>query len=436
MHALVSGFPILPAALTAITIALWAFSRLPEYLTALLFFGAAMALAAAPREVVFSGFASAAFWLVLSGYVLGLALKYTGLADRMAGLLSRRLAGGYLTVTAGVVTLTYLLAFVMPSNMGRIALLMPIVLAYADRIGLAPGSRGRIGLALAVGFGTFQLSTSILPANVPNLVMAGSIEGSYGLQLGYLPYLWLHAPVLGILKGVLLTCCIAWMFRDTPRRAEQVAAAAPLSAAEKRLGWLLALTLLGWVTDGVHGVSPAWIGLLSACVCLLPKVGFVSGDQFGKEVNFRTAIYVAGILGLAAMVADSGLGGIIGKALLAWLPLSPDAPMRSFFSLVGLSALLNFVVTANGVPALYTPLAETLAQASGFSLMAVLMAQVAGYATVVMPYQASPIVVAMGMGQVPARSGLALSLVTALLSFALLVPLDYLWFRLLGMLGS
>ena len=105
--------------------------------------------------------------------------------------------------------------------------------------------------------------------------------------------------------------------------------------------------------------------------------------------------------------------------------------MRSFFSLVGLSALLNFVVTANGVPALYTPLAETLAQASGFSLMAVLMAQVAGYATVVMPYQASPIVVAMGMGQVPARSGLALSLVTALLSFALLVPLDYLWFRLL-----
>ena len=85
MHALVSGFPILPAALTAITIALWAFSRLPEYLTALLFFGGAMALAAAPREVVFSGFASAAFWLVLSGYVLGLALKYTGLADRMAG---------------------------------------------------------------------------------------------------------------------------------------------------------------------------------------------------------------------------------------------------------------------------------------------------------------------------------------------------------------
>ena len=178
------------------------------------------------------------------------------------------------------------------------------------------------------------------------------------------------------------------------------------------------------------------MGLAAACVCLLPKVGFVSGEQFGKEVNFRTAIYVAGILGLAAMVADSGLGGIIGRALLTWLPLSPEAPMQSFLSLVGLSAALNFVVTANGVPALYTPLAETLAQASGLPLMTVLMAQVVGYATVIMPYQASPIVVAMGMGQVPARSGLALCLVTALVSFVLLVPLDYLWFRLLGMLGS
>ena len=338
-------------------------------------------------------------------------------------------------MTAGVVTLTYLLAFVMPSNMGRIALLMPIVLAYADRIGLAPGSRGRIGLALAVGFGTFQLSTSILPANVPNLVMAGSIEGSYGLQLGYLPHLWLHAPVLGILKGVLLTCCIAWMFRDTPRRAEQAAAAAPLSAAEKRLGWLLALTLLGWVTDSVHGVSPAWIGLLSACVCLLPKVGFVSGDQFGKEVNFRTAIYVAGILGLAAMVADSGLGhhrqGAAGLA--AAVAGRADAQLLLVGGLVGAAELRGHRQWRAGA---VHAAGRDAGAGLGFSLMAVLMAQVAGYATVVMPYQASPIVVAMGMGQVPARSGLALSLVTALLSFVLLVPLDYLWFRLLGMLGS
>ena len=51
--------------------------------------------------------------------------------------------------------------------------------------------------------------------------------------------------------------------------------------------------------------------------------------------------------------------------------------------------------------ALFTPLAHTLADASGLPLMTVLMVQVIDYATPELPYQASPIVVAMGMGGVP-----------------------------------
>ncbi|HEY0275760.1 MAG TPA: SLC13 family permease, partial [Paenirhodobacter sp.] len=164
------------AALVAFTIGLWASGRLPEYLTAMLFFAAAMILAVAPPAVIFSGFASAAFWLVTSGYVIGIAIASTGLAARAAGFLAARLSGSYPQMVFGVVGLTYALAFVMPSNMGRIALLMPIVLALADRVGLHEGRAGRTGLALAVGFGTFQLSASILPANVPNLVMAGAID--------------------------------------------------------------------------------------------------------------------------------------------------------------------------------------------------------------------------------------------------------------------
>jgi steroid 5-alpha reductase family enzyme len=65
------GGVLLPGCLVVGTIALWATARLPEYLTALLFFAAAMVLHIAPSEVVFSGFLSSAFWLVLSGFVLG-----------------------------------------------------------------------------------------------------------------------------------------------------------------------------------------------------------------------------------------------------------------------------------------------------------------------------------------------------------------------------
>ncbi|BDH44035.1 hypothetical protein TUM12370_00790 [Salmonella enterica subsp. enterica serovar Choleraesuis] len=62
------------------------------------------------------------------------------------------------------------------------------------------------------------------------------------------------------------------------------------------------------------------------------------------------------------------------------------------------------------------------------------MIQVLGYSTPLLPYQASPIVVAMAMGRVPARMGLKLCLALAVLTWLFLLPLDYGWFRLLGML--
>jgi di/tricarboxylate transporter len=318
--------------------------------------------------------------------------------------------------------------------MGRIALLMPIVMALAQRAGLAEGSRGRIGLALAVGFGTFELSASILPSNVPNLVMSGAAEAAFGVHLTYLSYLATHAPVLGILKGVALTACICFLFPAQPRFSGAVEALGPLSRPERSLGLLLLVTLGFWTTDALHGISPAWVGLSAACYCLLPRVGFLSGDEFASGVNFRTCIYIAGILGLAALVTKSGLGNHLGDALLSAMPLDPAKPALDFGSLLGITALLNFVVTANGVPALFTPLAQRLAEGTGLPLLAVLMTQVVGYATPLLPYQASPIVVAMGMGGVRARDGVVLCLALAAVTYALLAPLDYLWFRFLGLL--
>lgn len=420
------------AALVALTIGLWATARLPEYLVALLFFAAAAILRLAPPDILFSGFSSAAFWLVLSGFVLGTAIRKVGLADRIARTLAIHLAGSWPRLVGGVVLLSYALAFVMPSNMGRIALLMPIVMALAERAGLAEGSRGRIALALAVGFGTFQLSASILPANVPNLVMVGAAESAFGVHLSYLPYLLLHAPVLGVLKGLALVACLCLLFPARPRPIEAPPPAEALSRDEKRLGSLLIATLALWMSDAVHGVSPAWIGLAAACLCLLPRIGFLNGEEFAAGVNVRTCIHVAGILGLAAFVSHSGLGTVMGEWLLRILPLDPARPGNSFGALVGLASALNFAVTANGVPALFTPLAQSLADASGLPLPAVLMAQVIGYATPLLPYQAAPIVVAMGMGQVAARDGIRLCLALAAITFLLLVPLDHGWFVLLG----
>jgi anion transporter len=416
----------------AITILLWASARLPEYLTALLFFAAATLLNIAPTSTIFSGFASSAFWLVLSGFVLGAAIRKVGLAQRWANYLVVPLSQSWPRMVVGTLVLTYLLALVMPSNMGRIALLMPVVLALGERAGIKAGSRGSIGLALAVGFGTFQLSASILPANVPNLVLSGAAENAYQIHLQWLPWWLLHMPVVGIGKGMILAAAILFLFRAQPQPVRHRDQLEPLSRSEWRLMGLLAITLLLWMTDSLHGLPAAWVGLAAACICLLPRIGFLSGDDFASGVNFRTCIYIAGILGVATVVVDSGLGRLIADLLLSVLPLQDHASFGNFAVLNALVSLLNFVLTANGVPAMVTPIAQELANASGYSLMSVVMMQVFAYATPLLPYQASPVVVAMGLGNVPAKAGLQLCVLVFIFSVLLLLPLDYLWFRLLG----
>ncbi len=214
----------------------------------------------------------------------------------------------------------------MPSNMGRIAVLMPVVMALADRAGLPAAGPGRVGLALAVGFGTFQLSASILPANVPNLVMAGAAESAFGLHFAYLPYLALHAPCSACSRGRCwspASRCCSGPAAGAAGGGARPGRDDPGGAPPRRL---LLVTLALWMTDSVHGIPAAWIGLAAACLCLLPRIGFLSGEDFAGGVNIRTCLYIAGILGLAAVVTRTGLGDRVGRALLAVLPLDPGRP--------------------------------------------------------------------------------------------------------------
>merc|ERR1712000_566482 len=115
--------------ITIMTLGLLVTGVLPGFMTALLFFLAAVLLQVAPPAEIFSGFYSAAFWLIVAGMVIGMAIKSTGLGDRIAGLLGRHLEHSYLALIAGLMVVCSLLGFLMPSSMGRAVMMIPIGLA-------------------------------------------------------------------------------------------------------------------------------------------------------------------------------------------------------------------------------------------------------------------------------------------------------------------
>ena len=161
-----------PALILILTmLALWATGVIAEYLTAMVFFTAAILLGIASPEVTFSGFSSTAFWLIFPGLFIGVAVNQTGLGDRLARRLLARFPKSYVGVVFGNALLGVAMAFIMPSAMGRILLLLPIFAAIATRLGYQPRTRPYVGVVLSGIFGTFFPAVTILPANVPNVVI-------------------------------------------------------------------------------------------------------------------------------------------------------------------------------------------------------------------------------------------------------------------------
>ncbi|MBT5459159.1 MAG: hypothetical protein HOK82_21380 [Rhodospirillaceae bacterium] len=422
------------AAVVILTIGLLSTAVLPEYLTALIFFFLSVVVAGVAPNVVFSGFFSGAVWLVFGGLILGVAIVSTGLAARIAGSLETTFAGSYARIITGTVLLMVGLSFVMPSSIGRIMIMLPIVLAYADRLGFAEDSRGRSGLILATAMASLNPTFAVLPASVPNVALAGAAEAIHGIQFSYGSYLLLHFPVIGLVSTVILPIFIVLLFPDKVPPAEHRAPAGPLSSAERRLLGVLFISLVLWATDRLHGISPAWVALGAGIFCALPGTGILSREPLLKRMDLSPLIFLAGVIGLGAVVAHSGIGKILANHLISILNLGSGSGFQTFAAVVGLGTALELVTTLPGQPAIMTSFADTIAQATGWPLLTVLMTQVSAWALIMFPYQAPPLITARALSGMPVRVFLRLMIPMAIFGWVVMLPLQYVWWRYLGYL--
>jgi Sodium:sulfate symporter transmembrane region len=321
----------------------------------------------------------------------------------------------------------------VPSSMTRMMLVIPVIVAFIERLGL--GERGRNGLIVATVLSSYYLGSGILTANVPNMALTGSVERNLHIHLHFADYLFTYFPMLGLLKTAVAGFLIAVVFRDRivkspPKEAD---------AAKVRLtrqGWLvvivLGIALLLWITDFLHGIAPAWVALVAAIIFMFPGVDIVPLDQFGKLVNLRPLIYVGGILGLGAFIAASGLGVWIAHYLVAAVGLENHGGTKETVLLSLLAAFVGLLATHGGMAALMPSLARELATASGLSVDAVIGTIVIGYSVLLLPYQVPPAVVGYQMAGTSHRVATWSTLWIGLVTAAISVPCQLLWMHVMG----
>ena len=423
------------ASVVVIAVSLWASGVFPEYFTAIIFFFLAMAFTDAGAPVVFSGFHSAAVWIIFGGLIIGTAVQETGFGKTLARALLRFFPRNYFGILSGITVVGAVLCFIIPSNTGRIVIMMPIFMAMADRVGFEIGSPGRAGLALAVCGGAVYPSLAVLPAAVPNVAWVGSVESIHGIRITFAEYLVANFPVIGLISilGIPVICRVLFPAKvsDAPSDIE----ASEASVQQTRLIIVLVSALGLWMTAFIHGISPAWVALGAAAVCMLPRVGTVPSSIMVGRVSYAPWFFVAGVLGMGAVVAKAGLGDHISAFLFEAVPLTKGEDFRNFATVSGVSMVISLFTTVPGQPAIMTTLATDISAATGWPLGTVLMMQPLSWAMSMFAYQFPPFILAAHLGGISSSNMAKMILAMWALAWVFMLPLLFLWWQTIGYLS-
>lgn len=148
------------------TVLLFLSGRLRHDVVALSALLAAVAVGLVPAREAFAGFADPAVITVACVLVLSRALQVSGAVDWLARHVLPAGGGAVLTLAALCGLGAFLSAFM--NNVGALALLMPVALQAATRVGLMPGQ-----VLMPLAFATVLGGTVTLIGTPPNLIVAG-----------------------------------------------------------------------------------------------------------------------------------------------------------------------------------------------------------------------------------------------------------------------
>ncbi|ROU04257.1 SLC13 family permease [Histidinibacterium lentulum] len=422
------------AAVSAASILLFATRVLPEAVTAAATFLGFIALAAAPPEVIFSGFATGGFWLLFGGLVIGTAVTETGLGRQVADRIHRRTGASYSRAVWLLALGGLGLALIVPSAIPRAVVMTPIAVSLAEAMGYRSGSREQIGLAITAATATLLPTYPFLPANLPAIIEVGAIEALYGVTTTYGAFFLEQMPVNLVRFAVLVPLMILFARGGTPPTSRPEARPPePLSGAQARLLLLLFGAVALWATDTWHGIAPAWIALGCATLVLWPAFGIFDATAMRTKIDLSVAFFLAAVFAVSAVAGHTGLADALAGATVPLLHLGEAGGLRDLYAITGLSILVSHLTTAPAAPVLLAPLAGEMATATGWPINIVSTTHLIGIATTILPYQAPPFILAIALGRIPLKP---LTLVCAVLALAVLtlgMPLTWLWWRLLGL---
>jgi solute carrier family 13 (sodium-dependent dicarboxylate transporter), member 2/3/5 len=258
-------------------------------------------------NVAFSGFANDTAWFLFSALLLGVIATHSGVARRLAYVVMLRIGSTYPRILLGLIVTDFLLTFIVPSGVARLVIMAAIAPGLVEAFRAQTGSNVARGMFLILTY-TANIFDKTIIAGAGSITARGLIEKVGGVEV-----LW-SAWFLAFLPCSIITVLVAWrltLWMYPPEVVsleggrdyllDELKKMGPWSSLEKKAALLLGAAVTLWLTDFIHHISPAVIGMGVGLFALLPHVGILEAEDL-RKLNYMPVFFVAAAVSMGSVL--------------------------------------------------------------------------------------------------------------------------------------
>ncbi len=386
-------------------------------------------------KVVFSGLSDSTVVLFAGMFVVGAALFYTGLAQKIGETVVSHAGTSENGLMLAIMLVTAIMSAFL-SNTGTTAALLPVVVGICA-VAKIPASRQLMPLAFAAGIG----GIITMVGTPPNIIVSGTLS-KFGIEpFGFFEFAWIGIPltIATIVFMMLIGKHLLPKHEITDAgEVEQEVAAEDISNDPKKqlfsglilLGVILAM-ILGEPLKEHFGINLplSMVAVIGAMLCVL--TGCLNEKQAYTSIDWVTIFLFAGMMPVATALDQSGAGKMIADAVIGVMGADPS-PYFATAVLFILSCVMTQFMSNTASCALLAPIGISIAQGMGADPHAVLMAiGVAASCAFGTPVGTPPNTLVLGPGQYKftdyVKAGVPLILVCFVVSL-IIIPMVWPFF--------
>lgn len=393
-----------------------------------------------------SGFASPSLWLLLTGFVISIAMTKSGVAKRMAlhmmKLLGRTPAGA---IAASMIA-NFIIAPLTPSNTARTAAMLPIIEGIAEAYKVVPGkSNFGKALGLATAFTGNITGATFLTGTIPNPVAIGMIAAAAGVSIFTT---WSYWALAAVPTNILILIAAGWlvlkMFPPEVKAlpggieyiSKELTAMGSMSGREKKAILYFVIALVLWSTDSIHRLNSTMIAFFVSLLIFLPKIGVLDWKETEKSLPWELFVYFGGVLTLSSALMKTQAFDWLIKSLLAALGLQSIPMMPLLIILIGFSIFSHAIwSTTTAMAGVMIPIYVGMAQVMGFNVVSFVLPQAIMMAyALFLPFNTMGNIIMFGTGYYSMTDQIKSSVILGFIIWGLWIVTAFTWWKWIGLL--